>query len=119
LVVGALREQFGGHVKRRSDKGGGHVAGALEHAGNAKVAEHRVMLSGEEDVLCLEVAVKNVAAVNVVQGSDQLDEPPTDERFRDEPTAALLQERVDVAGLAKVHGNVQVITWEESERAHG
>ena len=59
------------HVARRADgqAGPGHDRGAAEGFGDAEVGQHRAAVFAEQDVLGLDVAVDDVAAVGVVQGA--------------------------------------------------
>ena len=47
----------------------------LEHSRNAKVTYFNLTASGHEDVLSLQVSVKNLPIVDVLDGKGHLDEP--------------------------------------------
>lgn len=54
------------HVVRCADEGGGHIKGWAKDARNAKVPELDQAGTRQEDVLSLEITVKDVVAVQVL-----------------------------------------------------
>ena len=66
LVVRLVFAQLGRHVVRRANHGLGKVALGGEHLGNAKVAQLGQALRRQKHVLGLDVAVQDVAVMNVL-----------------------------------------------------
>ena len=79
---------LGTHIARRTDRqsGTGHDRAAAEGFGNAKVGQHRVAVLTKQDVLRLDIAVNDIAAVCVIQSAD--DGPGDGQRFGQRQTGA-------------------------------
>ena len=72
LAVAAVNDNFGGHVLQGAAEGARGGVGPLELLAHAKVREDNVPGVVEHNVLWLEVAVHNVAAVEVLEGQRDL-----------------------------------------------
>lgn len=66
MIVGLVREELWTHVVRGPYECAGHIVLVFQHAGNTEVSNFDDVALGQEDVLCLEVPVKNVPLMQVL-----------------------------------------------------
>lgn len=75
LVVGFLLADLGREVVWRANSCLRAVVGVLEDSGNAEITDLDLVRLGHEDVLGLEIAVKNLPVMNVLDGKAHLHKP--------------------------------------------
>lgn len=98
------------HLRARE----GH--GAVQHFGDAQVAQHQPPVAQQEDVLRLDVPVQHLVLVHVVDGQRDLHEPVQDLVLLDEGSLACCQPGSEVAAVAKRHHDAQVVLSIGKER---
>ena len=96
------------HVVWRTDAGGSQFASILKHARDPEIAQLDDTRLGEENVLCLEVTVQDLAIVDMLDGQRHLDEQVQDLFLLEQPTALLLDVLLQVSSISELHHNEQI-----------
>lgn len=109
IVVASSAADLGRQVARRAHARLRHLARLVEHFGHPEVAELEDGRVGRhEDVARLDVAVQDLALVQVIESGRQLAVPGDNERLVERHSPPLSDEGADVAARAVLHDEAQV-----------
>jgi hypothetical protein len=74
---------FRRQIIRRADHGSSHFNGMAKDASDSEITELDDVLLGKEDVLALDIAMKNLSVMHVLHSKANLSEPVHDLRLRE------------------------------------